>query len=72
MSGKNIRQIVADNIKKYRTNNEISQEELAFRAKIHRTYIGSIERSEKNISIEYLDKIAKALKVSIADLVTDV
>ena len=45
----------------------LSQEELAGRAGVHRTYIGMIERAEKNITLENIDKIAKALKISIAD-----
>lgn len=45
----------------------LSQEELATRAGVHRTYIGMIERAEKNITLENIEKIAKALKVSIAD-----
>lgn len=46
----------------------LSQEELAARAKVHRTYIGMIERAEKNITLENIEKIAKALKISIADI----
>ena len=46
----------------------LSQEELAGRAGVHRTYIGMIERAEKNITLENIEKIAKALKMSIADL----
>jgi transcriptional regulator with XRE-family HTH domain len=45
----------------------LSQEELATRAGVHRTYIGMIERAEKNITLENIEKIAKALKISIAD-----
>lgn len=45
----------------------LSQEELATRASIHRTYIGMNERAEKNIILENIGKIAKALKISIAD-----
>jgi transcriptional regulator with XRE-family HTH domain len=45
----------------------LSQEELAARAGVHRTYIGMIERAEKNITLENIEKIAKALKISIAD-----
>jgi len=45
----------------------LSQEELASRAGVHRTYIGMIERAEKNITLENIEKIAKALKISIAD-----
>lgn len=46
----------------------ISQEELGFRAKVHRTYIGAIERAEQNVSIDTIHKIAKALKVSSGEL----
>ena len=45
----------------------LSQEELAGRAGVHRTYIGMIERAEKNITLENIEKIAKALKIGIAD-----
>jgi transcriptional regulator with XRE-family HTH domain len=45
----------------------LSQEELASRAGVHRTYIGMIERAEKNITLENIEKIAKALKIKIAD-----
>jgi len=45
----------------------LSQEELAGRAGVHRTYIGMIERAEKNITLENIEKIAKALKIRIAD-----
>ena len=45
----------------------LSQEELAGRAGVHRTYIGMIERAEKNITLENIEKIAKALKIKIAD-----
>ena len=42
----------------------LSQEELASRAKVHRTYIGMIERAEKNITLLNIEKIAKSLKIS--------
>jgi len=45
----------------------LSQEELASRAKVHRTYIGMIERAEKNITLENIEKIAKALAINISD-----
>ena len=45
----------------------LSQEELAGRARMHRTYIGMIERAEKNITLENIEKIAKALRINIAD-----
>jgi len=46
-----------------------SQEELAFQAGLHRTYIGMIERGEKNITIKNIEKLAKALKVEMRELV---
>lgn len=42
----------------------LSQEQLAVRAGVHRTYIGMIERAEKNITLENIEKIAKALSLS--------
>ncbi len=46
----------------------LSQEELGFRADLHRTYIGSIERGEQNVSIDNIHKLAKALKISLSGL----
>ena len=43
----------------------LSQEELATRAGVHRTYIGMIERAEKNITLENIERICKALDLSI-------
>ena len=49
----------------------LSQEELAARAGLHRTYIGMIERAEKNITLENIEKIAKALSKKIDELFND-
>lgn len=46
----------------------LSQEALAARAGVHRTYIGMIERAEKNITLENIEKIAKALEISLDKL----
>jgi hypothetical protein len=46
----------------------ISQEELAFRAGLHRTYIGMVERAERSISLQNAKKIADALNVKIDTL----
>jgi len=48
----------------------LSQEELAGRAGVHRTYIGMIERAEKNITLENIEKIAKALEISLDKLMS--
>jgi transcriptional regulator with XRE-family HTH domain len=50
-----------------RTKLGISQEELAARAGLHRTYIGMIERAEKNLTLENIEKVCKALGLSIGD-----
>ncbi|MCE1189210.1 MAG: helix-turn-helix domain-containing protein [Ignavibacteria bacterium] len=47
---------------------KLSQEELASRAGLHRTYIGMIERAEKNVTLTNIQKVARALGVSIKDL----
>ena len=46
----------------------ISQEELAFRSGLHRTYIGMIERAAKNITLVNIEKITKALNVELKDI----
>ncbi len=60
---------IGNNVREYRKSKGISQEELAFDAELHRTYIGMIERAEKNITILNIEKIAKALNVTIIDLI---
>ena len=51
-----------------RTQQKISQEELAGLAGLHRTFVGSVERGERNVSIDNIEKLAKALNVSVVDL----
>lgn len=55
-------------VKKYRQNLGISQEQLALKANLHRTYVGAIERGERNISLENIEKLVKALEIFISDL----
>lgn len=55
-------------IKHRRTDLGLSQEELAHLCDLHRTYIGSIERGERNISLQNITTIAKALKCSPSEL----
>ena len=56
-----------DRVREERLKQNLSQEELASRAGVHRTYIGMIERAEKNITLENIGKIARALKINISD-----
>lgn len=54
-------------VREERTKLGLSQEELASRAGVHRTYIGMIERAEKNITLENIQKVCKALNLKIRD-----
>jgi len=56
-------------IRKERLAQSLSQERLGERAKLHRTYIGMIERGEKNITVMNLRKIADALGVEVKNLI---
>ncbi|MBD3724037.1 MAG: helix-turn-helix transcriptional regulator [Flavobacteriaceae bacterium] len=60
--------LFGENVRKFRRLLNISQEELAHKADLHRTYIGMIERAEKNITLVNIEKIANALEVKIEDL----
>ena len=62
------RQRFARNLKAKRTDLGFSQEVLAEEAGLHRTYIGSVERAERNVSIDGMERLAKALGLDIADL----
>lgn len=57
-------------VKELRKAQNMSQEDLADAAGLHRTYIGMIERAEKNITLVNIEKIAKALKIKTRDLLT--
>ncbi len=58
---------VGNRIKELRGRLDISQEELGFRAGVHRTYIASLEVGKRNISIATLEKIVDALEVSLSE-----
>ena len=57
-----------DRVREVRKSKGISQEELASRANLHRTYIGMIERAEKNITLLNIGRIASALDIEISEL----
>ena len=56
-------------VRELRKKQGISQEELAYKAGLHRTYIGTIERGEQNVSLKNIEKLADALNVDIKELV---
>ena len=63
-----IRKAFGKRVRELRNQQSYSQEQLADKAGLHRTYIGSIERGEQNVSIDNIAKIAKALRVSLSQL----
>jgi transcriptional regulator with XRE-family HTH domain len=67
-SKKKILVLFGKKVQEIRKQNFLSQEELADKANLHRTYIGMIERAEKNITLVNIEKLANALNVSINKL----
>lgn len=61
---------LADNIRQQRHERGLSQEELADICGLHRTYVGSVERGERNVTLSSLEILAKALGVTVVDLLT--
>ena len=64
----NITRILGQRIRNYRTQRGLSQERLAELSSCHSTYIGQVERGEKNATIESIEKIATALGVPLSRL----
>jgi transcriptional regulator with XRE-family HTH domain len=60
-----LRSILAENIKLFRKEQKLSQDELAALCGLHRTYIGSVERKERNVTLSTLEIISGALGVSV-------
>jgi transcriptional regulator with XRE-family HTH domain len=65
------RGIFAENLRKARLAKKLSQEDLAELSGLHRTYVGSVERSERNISIENMERLSVAVSVSLPDLLKE-
>ena len=64
---KNTSKAFGQRVRELRIKQQLSQEELADKAGVHRTYIGMIERAEKNITLKNIEKLAKALNINIID-----
>lgn len=71
MQRPNIYQIVGETIRTRRRRARLSQEKLAEKTNLNTNYIGEIERAEKNITLETLEKIAKALDLRVGELFGD-
>lgn len=64
------RRLFAANMRRIRLEKKLTQEQVAEAAGLHPNYVGSVERGERNISICNIDRIASALGVSMAELVS--
>lgn len=65
---RNVRQVFGENLRRHRQVLGISQEDLAEKAGLHRTYIGSVERGERNVSIDNMERLAAAVDSTIQQL----
>jgi transcriptional regulator with XRE-family HTH domain len=68
MGGKNILERFGTRVRDLRKAQGLSQEAFADRCGLDRTYIGSVERGERNVSLENIERIANALEISISAL----
>ena len=64
-------EVVAANVRERRALLKWSQEDLAAAAGLHRTYVGAIERAEKNVTLATLERIAEALGLAVSELLRD-
>jgi transcriptional regulator with XRE-family HTH domain len=58
-------------IRTHRTNSGYSQESFAEKVGLHRTYIGAVERGERNVSLQNLVRIAEALRLPLSELIAE-
>jgi transcriptional regulator with XRE-family HTH domain len=63
------RRVFAQNLRTMRSQRGLSQERLAALSGLHRTYVSSVERAERNISIDNMERLARALRTPLAVLV---
>jgi transcriptional regulator with XRE-family HTH domain len=66
-----LRKVFAKNLRLWRKKRELSQEELAHRAEIDRTYVSALEREQYSVSLDTLEKLAKILEIEPAKLLAD-
>lgn len=69
-ASENIRNILAENVRCYRQRKNLSQDALAEKCGLHRTYIGSVERGERNVTLSTLEVLASTLGVSVPELLS--
>jgi transcriptional regulator with XRE-family HTH domain len=66
-----LRATFAENLRRVRSKRFLSQEKLAELTGLHRTYVGSVERGERNISIDNVERFLLALDVPVSELLSD-
>lgn len=62
------RELLANNLRRLRAERGMTQEDLAFEANLHRTFVAHVERGVRNISIDNIEKLASALKIQSHEL----
>lgn len=62
------RRVLAENIRSLRATKGWSQEDLALEAEVHRTFVAHVEREARNISLDNIEKLARALNVAVFEL----
>ena len=65
-----LRKVLAQNLRDYRSKQKLSQEKFAEICDLHRTYVGSVERCERNVTLSTLSLFANALGTSVPDLLS--
>jgi transcriptional regulator with XRE-family HTH domain len=68
---KKLREILATNLKSFRIREKLSQDEFAYKCGVHRTYIGSIERGERNVTLATLELLAEAMNIDVVTLLRE-
>lgn len=70
MAKQDLRDVLAENIRAYRQQKGISQDEFAAQCGVHRTYVGSVERCERNVTLATLELFAEAMGCSVPALLS--
>jgi len=70
MSKIDLRDVLAENVRAHRAITGLSQDEFADKCGLHRTYVGSVERRERNVTLSTLELLANAIGVTVPDLLT--
>jgi transcriptional regulator with XRE-family HTH domain len=71
VSPRSVKSRFGSRLRQFREERGYSQEELAERAGLHRNYVGGVERGERNVALENIVKLAKALSIKPSDLFID-